>query len=155
MKNNNLELRADCRICASPSRATLAGVRSALKSSDLEIADATGFSVEEIEEHFAKHITASDTGDERLDAALSAADEVYLAALLSNDLRAAAQVISIKGRLVNDLAKRRKESAKRQNLLEKAVPGDMSTYPPELAAFVEAHISAILERVAEFEREIA
>lgn len=150
MKNNAApQLIEGCPICSSSSRALLTSVKSVMKSSDAELSDATGFSAAQIEEHFAQHISPPDTGDERLDAAITDAGEVYLAALISNDLRSATQAISVRGKLLSDLARRRKETVKAQNMLGKAVPGDMRTFPPELASFVEAHFNAILNRVVE------
>ena len=122
-----------------------------MKSSNQELSEATGFSIELLEEHFAQHISRPDTGDERLDAALVDCEQLYLTALISNDLRSAAQVISIRARLINDLARRRKDTAKRQNLLGKAVPGDVRTYPAELATFIQSHIESIIERATECE----
>jgi hypothetical protein len=144
------QLIDDCPVCTSAGRASLAAMKS-LQASDREIADASGFPVELIEEHFAKHITASDTGDERLDAALADCSELYLAAVLANNLGAAASALSVRGRLLNDLRRRKESSAKHKSLLQGADPRDPQTFPAELAEWVRIYTEEIVRRVVEFE----
>ena len=151
MKCDVPQLIEDCPICTSTSRAAIAAMRGILKASDQELSDASGFSVEQIEKHFSLHITASDTGDERLDSALDACDQLYLQALASNDLRSAAQIISTKGRLLNSTRRRKDSNTKRKDLLANLDPRNPSTWPEEWAEVFRRALDHIIERAAECE----
>ena len=152
MKNNELpQIIDDCPICTSPSRATLTAVRSSQKFSDQEMAEASGFAAEQLEEHFTHHLAGIASGDARLDAALADCGELYITALGSGNLNAAASALSVRGRLLNDMRRRKETTAKRKNLLGSASPRDPKTWQPELAAFVQQHIDWIVERVADYE----
>ena len=144
-------LNESCDICRSPQRLALLSMKE-LGATTAELAEAGNFTPAMIELHFATHVNVqSGTDDPNVDQALTDAQELFFTATLSGNLNAAASALSVRGRLLNDMRRRKESTAKRKNLIENADPCDPHTWPAELAEFIQAVQDDIVRRVVDFE----
>ena len=146
-KINQPMLNEDCAACCSPQRAALLTQRE-LGNTIEAIAANNGYDLAVLEEHFDQHVSPALDDAEK---ALRDCEELYFAAVLSNNMNAAASALSVRARMIAERNRRKASANKTKSVIAGADPRDPSTWPEELSAFFRAHFDSIIERAAECE----
>ena len=152
-KKNIAEMPAppdsNCAVCMSAARAALSAMRD-LGASIEEMSEAGRLSAEVLEKHFAECVPPINGGEEsdaQLAQLLRDATELYFGAVLGSAWPAASSALAVRLRALAELSRRTELRAKHGSLLDGSDPRDPQTWSPEVAAFIQAHIDSILERV--------
>jgi hypothetical protein len=151
----------DCALCMSERRIAAASMKE-LGATNEEIANAIGLAATEIDQHFRECIPSENAdpraaSDAELDSLLRHATELYYGATLQNNLVAASSSLSVRLRVLSEMAEREASREKRQELLLGSDPADPSTWSPEVGVFIRSYMDSILERsaaTAEKEEEV-
>jgi len=140
-------LNEACVVCCSPQRAALLAQRDLGASLD-EIAANSGHNLLTLEEHFSNHVSAAGDDSEK---AMTDATELYFASVLAGNMNAAASALSVRARIIAERNRRKASANKTKSAIAGAVPGNESTYSPELADFIRRVLDNIVERATEHE----
>jgi hypothetical protein len=145
MKIEAPALNETCAVCQSANRAALLSMKELGRTVE-QIADAGGFDSATVLRHF-EHISNEDDDTAKT---LRDSEELYFAATLAGNLSAASSALSVRQRIIAEKNRTKATERKSTSSLGTADPRDPQTWPPELAAFIQAHFDSIIERVADY-----